>query len=241
VRREVLAMAADSGETKSSAPRTIRGIKSEYDRLGEELGGPADIGIDGPENFAPYCREYPLHRILPVFLRFQLDEIQCRRLWPWAAFTLGHYVFERKRPTASDEPSPKEVAYLLSKIARDTRSLASGLCRLQSLANRSNDPTSRLRRGHLAWLDSFIEQAIAGRVSNQLDNDPDQMLKNYSKRMDFLKVLANVEASAKAARVDRVLLERERGQLDPALPNFRTSLWGDLEGPDWTEAEREQG
>ena len=59
--------------------------------------------------------------------------------------------------------------------------------------------------------------------------------------MDFLKVLANVEASAKAARVDRVLLERERGQLDPALPNFRTSLWGDLEGPDWTEAEREQG
>jgi hypothetical protein len=38
--------------------------------------------------------------------------------------------------------------------------------------------------------------------------------------MDFLKVLANVEASAKAARVDRVLLERERGQSDPPLPNF---------------------
>jgi hypothetical protein len=207
---------------KNSKP--LRPIKSEYDELCDELGGPADIGAamgyQGDVHLPMYSSEYPARRIVPVFLRFEPNKPLARRHWPWAAFAISQYVYEREARRYTDEPSPKELEDLLSQIAQSARRLSSGLLQLEALSNRLNDPTAPLRRAHIGWLDAFISQAAAGFHSNKVDESAALLV--HSAKMAFIKRLANVEAKTREVgkRLNKKLLERERGQVDPALFYF---------------------
>jgi hypothetical protein len=217
-----------SKRSGSAIPAPLRPIRSEYDELCDGLGGPADISakMGFREDDVPlpmYCTEYPSRWILPVFLRFKPDEPLARRFWPWAAFAISQYVWEQEeRKKYSDEPAPKEIKSLISEIGKSAKTLRSRLQRLHGLSYRLRDPSAPLRRAHLVWLDAFVSQAVAGIPSSSVNKSDKHLLFLHSAMMDFFNRLASVEATTKKAckRVDRKLLERERGQTTSALSNF---------------------
>jgi hypothetical protein len=183
-----------------------------------------------------YCNEYPPSRIQPLLLRFQHDESSARRHWPWAAVAISLYIFEkREHEKYIDELKPEEVIELLSQIKQSAHDLQSALCSLQTFANRLTDPNAPLRRPHLAWLDAFITQAAAGRISSEINDNSEQMSIDFFRKMTLLKRLAEIEAAAitAAKRIDSTLLKRKRGQSDPALPRFVSrcsTIWKSLTG-----------
>src|ERR1700733_14023849 len=74
-------------------------LKTDYDRLCDDLGGPADIGVSIPypgATLGGYCREHPCVRVLPVLARFQPDESRARKHWPWVLSRL-HNMHSSKR------------------------------------------------------------------------------------------------------------------------------------------------
>jgi hypothetical protein len=214
-------------------------IKSEYQRLCDELGGPADIGvpIKWPRaTLAAYCREYDSTSVLPVLLKFQADKSSARRHWPWVAFAISHYVFEQKEQNKhTDEPSPKKVEALLSQIAQAARELNSGLCRLEALSHRLGDPTAPLRRAHIGWLNALVSQAAAGFPTDDVNESGDHLLLIDAEKGALLNRLSEVETGAELARsrVDGALLGRERGQSAPGLSTFVfrcCAIWRSLTG-----------
>jgi hypothetical protein len=218
---------------------SLSSAKSEYRRLCDELGGPAE-GIEpkvSPSTFEMCCDEYGLARIIPVLLRFTEDKERARRHWPYAAFAINQYVFEigERSSYRDDEPKPGEIEDLLRNISQSASDLVAGLCRLEKLAERLKDPTAPYRRGHLGWLDAFISQATAGVLSDEVNESPEYRLLVHQGKMAFLKRLSEVEGTTKRAidRIDRSLLDRERGQSNPALLNFVRrcgSIWTSLTG-----------
>ena len=214
---------------------SLSGVKSEYKRLCDELGGPADIGVAIKKSTMEiYCREYPSHRLLPIFLIYHPDESLARRHWPWAAMAISQYKFEQQeRKKYTDEPKPEEILELLAHIKQSAHDLASGLCRLQELSDRLSDPTAPLRRPHLSWLDAMVSQAAAGRISKEVNDD--ELLAVHLDKMNFLKRLADIEVAVKAAlkHADRTLLKRDRSQSEPALRAFVLRcgrIWKSLTG-----------
>ena len=205
-------------------PPSLARVGSDYKKLCDELGGPADIGVTvDPQYMEICCQEHPADSLLPILLRFQKDQTVARRHWPWVAFAISQYAFERsERAEYTDEPKPKEIIEILEQIRQSARDLGSGLSRLQALSARLTDPAAPLRRAHLAWLNAFISAAIGGRISNDVNEDDVQMLVDDFKKMRLLKQLADLEVATKEAmpRVDKSLLERKRGQSDQALPKF---------------------
>jgi hypothetical protein len=213
-------------------------FKTEYDRLCEDLGGPADLGRSGFENhLRRACGACPLRLILPVLIEFKPDGVDfARRHWPWAALALELFVRDQKERTKhADEPNPKDVEALLLEIAQSARALNAGLNRLQDLSYRVKEPTAPYRRGHLGWLDTFISQGVVGNPSNDVTENPGVLALLQDARSDFAKRLATIEATAIRAseRVDRSLLDRERGQRIPGLSDFVFrcgEIWKNLTG-----------
>jgi hypothetical protein len=223
--------------SKRPFPTSLSSIKPEYQRLCDDLGGPAEIGSGvNSRDLEKYCQDYPLGKVLPSLKLFQQDETKARRYWPWAAFAISHYEFEhKKRGQYLNELSPKKIVELLAQIRESARSLASGLCQLQELSYRLDDPVAPSRRPHIAWLDELVSQAAAGRISDEVNNDDASLLAVHFNKLRLLERLADIEAAATKAqeRVDRRLLERERGQSDPALSNFVMrcgKIWTGLTG-----------
>jgi hypothetical protein len=217
-------------------PPSLARVGSDYKKLCDELGGPADIGVTiDPQYMELCCQEHPADSLLPILLRFQKDQTVARRHWPWVAFAISQYSFERsERAKYTDEPKG-EILEILKQIIQSARDLSRGLSRLQALSVRLTDPTAPLRRAHLAWLNALISAAIAGRISNNVNEDDVQELVDDSKKMSLLRQLADVEVAANVARehVDKSLLNRERSQSDPALPNFIFrcgGIWKSLTG-----------
>ena len=218
-------------------PPSLSSVPSEFKKLCDEVGGPADIGITINKNYMEHCcRDYPASLLLPTLLRFQKDETIARRHWPWAAFAISHYVFQKSELAKySDEPKPQEIIDLLGQITQAAHDLSSGLSRLQALSYRLSDPSTIHRRAHLAWLNEFISQAIAGQLTSDMNEDRDQLAVNHFKKLELIKQLSVIELAAKAAthRVDKSLLERERSQSDPALTDFVFrcgEIWKSLTG-----------
>lgn len=218
---------------------SLSSIKSEYRRLWDELGGPVE-GI-GPSlkrsTFERCCGKYGQEQILPVLLQYKNERDFARRHWPYAAVAISQYVFEidERKTYADDEPTPGNIEKLLLQIAQSAKDLNTGLCRLQTLAERLKDPTAPDRRGHLGWLDAFISQAAAGVFSNEVNESPEYRLLVDQGKLAFLKRLAEVEGTARRAidRTDRERLEREKGPSNPALLNFVRwcgSIWTSLTG-----------
>ena len=161
--------------------------------------------------------------MLPLLLRFQKDQSVARRHWPWVAFAISQYAFERSELAKyTDEPTPKEVIDMLKHTNKAAHDLGSGLSRLKALSYRLANPATTCRRAHLAWLNAFISQAIGGRISNEVKEHALQMIADDFKTIRLLKQLADLEVVTNAAmhRVDKSLLERKRGQSDQALPRF---------------------
>jgi len=237
VQRECSAVPSKKPSGSTNFPPSLARAESEFKKLCNELGGPADIGVTVDKiDMEVYCQEHPVGLLLPILLRFQENEAVARRHWPWAAFAISQYTFERsERAKYNDEPKPKEILEILKQIIQSARDLGSGLSRLQALSARLTDPAAPLRRDHLAWLNALISAAIAGRISNDVNEDELQMLVDDSKKMRLLRQLADVGVAANVARkrVDKSLLNRERSQSDPALPNFIFrcgGIWKSLTG-----------
>ena len=152
-------------------PPSLARVGSDYKKLCDELGGPADIGVTvDPQYMEICCQEHPADSLLPLLLRFQKDQSVARRHWPWVAFAISQYAFERSERTEyTDEPKPEEILEILEQIRQSARDLGSGLSRLQALSARLTDPAAPLRRAHLAWLNALISAAIAGRISNDVN------------------------------------------------------------------------
>jgi hypothetical protein len=237
---EAIVMIDHDPHTRRTPRRQMPAIKSEYEILCDELGGPADIGvpIKSPRAaLAPYCREYSSNGVLPVLLKFKKDTSSARRHWPWAAFAISHYVFEQKeRRTYTDEPGPKEVEALLSQIAQAAGKLSSGLHRLEDLSNRLGDPATPLRRAHIGWLHALVSQAAAGFLADDVNESGQHLLTVDSEKRAFLNRLTEVETGAEIAmsRVDRALLGRDRGPTAaPGLSTFVFRcgvIWGSFTG-----------
>jgi hypothetical protein len=214
-------------------------LKNDYDRLCDELGGPADIGFSIPHpkvTLAGYCREHPCVRVLPVLTRFQPDKSRARKHWPWVAFAIAQYAFEQKeRKSYTDEPTPKELRELLTQFVQSAQKLRSAFFDLDVLSNRLDDRNAPLRRGHIRWLDLFVSQAAAGFLSEDVNESGEHLLMVDAEKRVFIKRLGDIEAAAKAAksRFDPKLVERERGQSIPGLPNFvrlAGAIWLGLTG-----------
>jgi hypothetical protein len=227
VRRAVLAMIDKDRKTSpdGSTPRLAPRIRTEYDRLCEELGGPADIGVAGISDkaLASYCRAYPSHCVLPVLSQYQRKEKIALRHWPWAAFAISLYDHETKKlKTYSDEPTPKKVEELLSKIEKSAKDLNAGLRGLEILSDRLRDPIAPHRRGHLGWLDAVISQAAAGFPAPDVNESAEHLFIVDAAKTAFLQRLADVEGVTKGVlqHFNRKLLQRERAQSNPALWNF---------------------
>ena len=179
-------------------PSALPNVKTEFDRLYEELGGPADIGVDiSKRALATYCSEYPLKVIVPILLPYQKDEHLVRRHWPWVAFAISQYLYEKKeREKYTDEPTPEKTIELLEQIRRTTQELHSGLVRIEILSDRLTDPSAPHRRHHFAWLNAFLSQAVAGRISTEVNEDTEELLAvDVGKRAFLTRLTEIVEAA----------------------------------------------
>ena len=214
----------EAGRRRSLASGFFPTIKSEYDELCDELGGSADIGLADAEHRLPmYCREYRLGQVRPILSKFQPDDVAVRRHWPWVSFGISQYKFEREVwAKYGGEPTPSEVVKLIANIKRTSGELRSALCQLHALSYRLTDPTTPLHRGHLSWLDAFISQAVAGRISPEANASGEELLLVHTGKEAQIRRLAEIEAAAIEAmqRADKKMLNCERRQSDPALPNF---------------------
>jgi hypothetical protein len=169
-------------------------------------------------------------------MRFQPDKSCARKHWPWAAFAIAQYAFEQKeRNTYTDEPAPKELSELLTQIIRASRKLRSAVFDLDVLSNRLDDRNAPLRRAHIRWLNLLVSQAAAGFLSEDVNESGEHLLMVDGEKRVFVKRLGDIEAAAKAAKshFDPKLVERERGQSIPGLPNFvrlAGAIWHGLTG-----------
>jgi hypothetical protein len=244
VRREVLAM-IDEDQRKESVPPASAEIlseferaplkvpplslsawPSEFDKLCKKFGGPADLGIPVSGSLMNYfrqcCGEFRPYQVLPVLLRFAKgqDEALANQHYPWVAFAISQYCFATSEfRKYTDEPRPKEILELFGRIDSAAADLVAALEKIKHLSYRLRDPSAPSRRDHLSDFDAFFSQAIAGRISGDLGNhDVSDDLQAFA----FLKQLKQLRVAAIEAprHFDKTLVERERGQKNPALREF---------------------
>jgi hypothetical protein len=236
----------DDGSAKGNPARSainptgnsFGSLRTDLDRVYLELGGPAPLrGRIDRNTFARCCNEFSWRKVEPTLRRFQKDRVIAKRHWPWVAFALGQYRFERKeRQQNSVRLEPGEVTSLINDIHRSAKELASSLARLQSYSQRLGDPTAPFEKPHLRYLDQLISQAAAGDLAAEVNKDPKYMLWVFSEKMSFFQRLSGIEAVAGEAAtrlVDRDLLKRKKGQADPALYNLvwrGAEIWSSLTG-----------
>ena len=174
----------------------------------------------------------------PALCTFQNNRDTARKHWPWVAFALDQYQFERRekeRYSGEPELTPTEVVRLIQAISHSARGLVDGLTRLQEHANRIDDPVAKFRRPHLVYLDQFISQAAAGHMATTVNDDPEHMLRVFTGKMAFIRRLVDVEVAANegAKRVDKALLHRGISQDDLALHNLvwrLAEVWTSMTG-----------
>jgi hypothetical protein len=218
-------------------PPSLNSAPTELDKLYED-GGPAKVAGEplDKRKFKSACDEYPLQRIAPLLRPFCQEEQAIRRHWPWAAFALSRYLFEiKERGQYSDERSPKEWKELLQAIAEGAQQLATNLAEVQAAAHRLADPSALLRRAHIAWFEELFARAAAGRADSTEADDDSQIVMDHFAKQAFLRLLVDVERSAKSAvkNLDSSLLTRKRGQNNPALDQFvwlTARIWNSLTG-----------
>ena len=111
------------------------------------------------------------------------------------------------------------------------------LQQLQEYSNSLADPAAPSRQPHLAYLDEFISQAVAGHIAGEVNQDLQHMLHVFFAKQSFMKRLIDIEDAAGEAvnRMDSNLLKRVRvrGQGDPGLHNLVwrcARIWASMTG-----------
>jgi hypothetical protein len=208
-----------------SLPPSLSRLPTELDRLYSELGGPAPLRNDiDRKTFDSCCNEFFWSEVEPVTGRFQADRDIGRKHWPWVALALSQYRLERnelQKPGA--KLTPVEIVELLADIHRSAKKLVNRLAQLQEYSNSLADPAAPSRQPHLAYLDEFISQAVAGHIAGEINQDVQHMLHVFFTKQSFMRRLNNIEAAAGHAvnrMVDSNLLKRGRGQRDQGLHNL---------------------
>ena len=212
-------------------------FRTDLDRVYLELGGPAPLRRSIDRNtFARCCNEFSWRKVEPTLRRFQKDRDIAKRHWPWVAFALDQYRFERNQLQRRGATlNPTEVVELLNDIRRSAKKLASSLGRLQEYSYSVGDPAAPFRKPHLAYLDQFISQAAAGHIAAEVNKSREHMAHVFFGKQSFLKQLIEVEVAAgeAAKRADKSLLKRKKGQADPALYDLvwrGAEIWSSLTG-----------
>src|SRR5215831_331719 len=223
---------SDKAASKSWSSFSFR---TDLDRVYLELGGPAPLrGRVDRNTFARCCNEFSWRKVEPTLRRFQKDREIAKRHWPWVAFALSQYRFERNQLQRRGATlNPTEVVELLNDIRRSAKKLASSLGRLQEYSYSVGDPAAPFRKPHLAYLDQFISQAAAGHIAAEVNKSGEHMAHVFFGKQSFLKQLIEVEVAAgeAAKRADKSLLKRKKGQADPALYNLvwrGAEIWSSL-------------
>ena len=218
-------------------PTVLHG-HSEFRKHCLEAGGVvylvAGVELDTLESV---CTEFRFERVSPLVIEFAPTEPAFRRHWPWIAFAASQFEFETRQYQASNMSmlTPTEWKKLLERIRKNTDKLAEDLCTLQSAGYQLNLPSKPSMQWHLAWLDEFINQAIAGRLSPTVDESEAALWDNYQSKKSFLRTLSALSAAAEAAgdRLDADLLARGRGQNNPAITTFvrrLSTVWTSMTG-----------
>ena len=113
--------------------------KSEYDRLCETQGGPAEVEGFERVNREWSCKQYRLRLFQHLITRWQTDPASGIRHWPHMAFACDQYAYRRKEfGKGEGNLSPVQVRKMLSDIERSAISLPS---RLVGFKRSPNHPT----------------------------------------------------------------------------------------------------
>jgi hypothetical protein len=182
------------------------------------------------------CDEFSWREVEPTLRGFQKDRDITKRHWPWVAFALDQYRFERNQLQGRGATlNPSDVVELLNDIRRSAKKLAKSLGRLQEYSYSVGDPAAPLKQPHLAYLDQFISQAAAGHFAAEVNESGEHMAHVFFGKQSFLKRLIEVEVAAgeAAKRADESLLKRKKGQADPGLYNLVwrcAEIWRSMTG-----------
>jgi hypothetical protein len=241
-------------------PPSLSAIRSEFQILCDDFGGPAPLlpmlyGLFPLDLLPMACREFGFHQTWKVYQEWEPDEIRARQHWPWVAFAASTYRFEREEKTRIAERrrrkakekiglglphdvkelKPSQLQGLLRRIATNSKKLCDDMASLQALANRLGDPRMPYRRGHLSWLDEFLIQNLAFDTRPQIDEDPETMMLAEAARSKFISQLICLEIAATAGTegVSVDLLAQQPGPKDLAVYNLvrlARVIWESLAG-----------
>ncbi|MBL8577717.1 MAG: hypothetical protein JNK47_10855 [Mesorhizobium sp.] len=165
------------------------------------------------------------------------DQVAVRRAWPWLAFAINQYRFEREeRSTYDDEMRPNDVKEMFGRISSQASKLRHELIQLAAHSHRLPDPKKAEARGHLGYLHEFFKQRIfLPERSEFIDDGGVWLATDFQQRSleRLLSVIAEAGEEFSSQHVNGDLLNRTRGQDDPALPNFVklvAKVWTSLTG-----------
>jgi hypothetical protein len=216
---------------------SLSSVRSEYETFCDDKGGPIEIeGFTKINDYRNCCRHFPVSKFRNIIERWQSDAISGIRHWPAMAFATNHYQFlQREFERYGKPPSPTEVRELLVDIAKTAEGLRLALIRLQSFSYQISDGSNPFAVPHLAWIDEFIAQAMAGIISGDVIQEEAVLLRVHFDRLEFLKRLMTIEAAATASigRLDLPSLKHKRGAHDRALRrlvSMAKSIWKSLTG-----------
>jgi hypothetical protein len=202
-------------------PPSLSAIRSEFQVLCEELGGPVTLSETVDHRTLEWaCKVFGFRQAWETFRKWQPDRLAAMRHWPWVALAADQYRFERTaKAKYVDEPKPSEILELVTRIAAKANGLGNDLARLNDLSFRLPDPEAPTRQGHLAWLNEFLVQNLAKGPQSEVDEK--DFVSNFL-LSDFLKHLGWVEIAAKTAikRIEPELLRRVQPQADRGLGNL---------------------
>ena len=223
-------------DKKSAGSDPLLEMKTEYERFCEEHGGavrPArhysevyievDSEVDSRVEYSSPCQDYPFRDFAKIIRKWQADEQTGLLQYPPMAYAVSQYKCRSGQQSDQlEEPQPVEIKELLRDIRGAANKLFVRLDQLQKYALQIHDPDAPFKYEHLAWLDAYLAQAIAGNTDPKIDEHPKAQTIRHRERTEFLKRLAMVVAAAKEAqkRVDVDLLRRKTGPTTSALTAF---------------------
>src|SRR5262249_14494127 len=156
------------------------------------------------------------------------------RHWPVMAFAASQYAFrQREFKKYGADLSLAQVRELLDEIRKSARRLSKALVAFQEMSARLSDGTAPLAGDHLAWLDEYIAQAMAGELAGDINED--RLAIVHPARIDFLNRLVDVEVAAQQAQkhLHPKLLRRARASENRALRTLvvmAKPIWRSLTG-----------
>lgn len=218
-------------------PKSLSSIKSEYDRLCETQGGPAEVEGFERVNLEWSCKQYRLRLFEELIKRWEVDPATGVRHWPHMAFASDQYAYQREElANGGGNFSAAQVRTMLTAIERSANKFSAAMARLQTASHQLSDGSAPFAIPHINWFNEFISQAAAGYAAPIVNEDGLHSLIVFNGKKSFLKLVRQVEESATEAlkRFDPKLIKRPPGAVsNPALRTLvamAKPIWKSLTG-----------